>query len=254
MVSLLVSLLLLLTLAGCAAKPAARPVAVHIEDVAYAAGKESVRGCLCLPANQGPWPGLVIIHGDRGLDTWTKEQARRLSRRGFATLAVDLYRGELPGNLLDAHIMDRGVPEEQMLGDLRAAVDYLAGRRDVRSGALGVIGWDMGGGYALDVARHDPRLKAVVTCYGRLTTDPEWLKPLNASVLGIFAGKDQGITPDTIARFRAAIEKAGKRVAGLHVYADADHGFLSSGAAPLADARADAWKKIDAYLAAELQR
>src|SRR5262249_38088519 len=155
---------------------------------------------------------------DFGLTGWIKDQARRLADRGYITLAVDLYRGEKPGNLMDAHIMDRGLPEERVIADLKGAVDYLARRPDVRQGRLGIIGWDMGGGYALDAALQDRRLRAVVTCYGRLITDSQLLVPLRASVLGIFGAEDEGITAKTIQQFRTAMRKAGKRVAGLHVY------------------------------------
>jgi carboxymethylenebutenolidase len=251
-------LTLIVALAGCAAKPAAPPEGVRAEAVAYPAGKEMLHGYLCRPAGDGRRPGLVAIHGDRGLNAWTKQQARRLAGRGFVVLAVDLYHGELPGDQLDAHIMDRGLPDDQVLGELKAAVDGLTRRPDVRADALGVIGWGMGGGYALDAALHDPRLRAVVTCSGRLTTDSDWLKPLNASVLGLFAARDEGITADTVRRFRAAMRTAGKRLAGLHVYADAGHDFFtpsSPHAAPGdAAARVAARKRIDAYLAAELGR
>src|SRR5262249_52224013 len=125
----------------------------------------------------------------------------------------------------------------------------------VRPAAVGVLGWDSGGGYALDGALKDSRLRAVVTCYGRLATDPVLLAPLHASVLGIFAEKDEGISGQTIEQFRAAMRKAGKRVAGLHVYDGCEHGFLNPSDKPqLTPAARDAWDKIEQFLAAELQR
>ncbi len=223
------------------------------ETVAYPSGKETVRGVLYHPGGDGPFPAVVFVHGDFGLTDSVKDQAERLARRGYAVLAVDLYRGQTPADLMDAHILSR-LPDDQALADLRAAVDYLTSRRDVRGDRIGILGWDMGGGYALDAALQDSRLRAVVTCYGRLTTDPELLKPLRASVLGIFAGKDEGISADTIERFRAAMAKAGKRVAGIHVYPDCANGFLDPAATGPAEARADAWDKIDAYLDAELRK
>jgi carboxymethylenebutenolidase len=252
----IVTLLPLLLFAGCTAKSADVP-RVATEEVTYSSGHEEVSGYLCRPAGRERSPGLVVIHGDRGLDAWTKRQARRLASLGYVVLAVDLYRGQLPGDLLDAHIMDRGLPEDQVLRDLKAAVSFLAERPDVRGDALGVVGWDMGGGYALDAAIHDPRLKAAVTCYGRLTTDPQWLRPLQATVLGIFAGKDEGIPPETIQQFRNAMRKAGKGRAGTTVYPDAGHGFLNpnlSGPNPANEAaRRDAWRQIEAFLATQLK-
>jgi carboxymethylenebutenolidase len=218
-----------------------------------------VRGLLYRPAGQGPFPALVVIHEDHGLTDWVKEQAKRLCDKGYVVLAVDLYRGQVVTDVLDAHIMDRGLPEDRVLADLKAAVDYLAGRKDVRASALGVIGWGMGGGYALDAAVRDPRLRAAVVCYGRLTTDPALLASLRASVLGIFAGKDEGISPETIDQFRAAMQKAGKRVADTRIYPACGHGFMNpsspyTSGAPPAEAIADAWNKLEAYLDAELNR
>lgn len=248
-------------LAGCSGssgsgpKPSSDPAG---EPVSYQAGKDTLHGILHRPDGQGPFPAVVVVHGDFGLTEWVKGQARRLAQRGYVTLAVDLYRGDTPpADVMDAHILDRALPEDRVRADLRAAVDYLAGRPDVRAGAIGIIGWGSGGGNALDAAIADSRLRAVVVCYGRLVTDAKLLTPLRASVLGIFAGKDEGISPATIEQFGAAMRKAGKRVAGLEVYAGCDHGFLDppGGAASdpaVAKAVARAREKIDAYLAAEL--
>ena len=144
-----------------------------------------------------------------------------------------------------------------MEADLKAAVNYLASRVDVRKEALGIIGWGLGGGYALDAARQNPRLRAVVVCYGRLTTDARLLGPMKASVLGIFAGKDEGISAETIKQFRTAMRKAGKRLSGIHVYPEQRHGFMdpsdpanSKGTPP--EAARDAWDRIETFFAREL--
>jgi carboxymethylenebutenolidase len=229
-----------------------------VETVAYRSRHDTVRSLLYRPRGSGSFSAIVAIHEDFGLNDWLKEQAARLSSKGYAVLAVDLYRGEAASSVLDAHIMDRGLPEERALADLKAAVDYLGSRPDVRADRIGIIGWDSGGGYALDAAIKDGRLKTAVVCYGRLTTDAALLEPLNASVLGIFASKDEGISADTIEQFHRAMDKAGKRVAGLQVYAGCRHGFMNPSALTdptgvETEALADAWQKIEGHLAAELK-
>jgi carboxymethylenebutenolidase len=229
------------------------------ETVMYPSGKESVRGFLCRPAWDGPFPGLIVIHDDFGLTDWVKERAKHLANRGYVVLAIDLYRGEAVSNLEDAHIMDRGLPEDRVYRDLKAAVDYLAGRKEVRADKMGVLGFGMGGGYALDAAIRDGRLHAVVTCYGRLTTDAKLLAPLNASVLALFAGKDKGISPETIEQFRVAMNKAGKRIAGLRVYSECGHGFLDPAnwptyGKPKPEDVENGWEVIEHYLYDELKR
>lgn len=239
--------LLLICAIGCTRQPVATPAETGVE---YPSGKETVRGLLYRPPGAERLPALVVVHEDYGLNPWIKEQAQRLAEHGYVVLAVDLYRGEVVDDLLDAHIMGRGLPEDRVSRDLKAAVDYLARRPDVKTDAIGIIGWGAGGGQALDAAIADPRLQTAVVCYGRLTTDPARLATLHGSVLGIFAGKDEGISPQTIQQFRAAMKKAGKRLAGVQVYADAPHGFMHA-ASP---SEADAWQRIETYLAAELKR
>lgn len=244
----------LMFLSGCTNSPAtfAPPApTIHEEMVAYPAGTEKLHGFLCRPARDGRFPAIVVVHGDFGLDDWVKNQARRLAAKDYVVLAVDLYRGEVVKDVMDAHIMDRALPEERIQGDLRAAIDHLAGCAYVRPERIGIIGWDSGGGYALDCALQEPRLRTVVTCYGRLTTDSERLKHLQASVLGIFAGKDEGIGPDTIAQFRQAMSKAGKRVVDLQVYPDCGHGFMAE--AMPSQSNEDAWRRIETCFAHELQ-
>ncbi len=245
-------------LAGCT-RPESGPPAPAVEDVSYAAGRDTVTAVLHRPRGPGPFPALVVLHGDFGLTDGVKEQARRLAAMGYVTLAPDLYRGEHPKELLDAHIMNRGVPEDRVEADVKGALDYLGTRPDVRPGALGVIGWDTGGGYALDAATHDPRLKAVVVCYGRLITDPALLAPLKASVLGLFAGKDEGISAETIESFRRAMADAGKRVAELRVYPKCGPGFMNPKPSPNdvpapPEDVADAWARVQTFLDAELKR
>jgi carboxymethylenebutenolidase len=85
------------------------------------------------------------------------------------------------------------------------------------------------------------------------------LASLQASVLGIFGGQDEGISPETIEAFRAAMHKAGKRPAGIHVYPASGHGFLNpvnqpDGTHQMTEDATDAWRKIETYLAAELKR
>jgi carboxymethylenebutenolidase len=254
----------LLGLAGCARLtttplPAEKP-APAAESITYPAGTESGHSLLYHPAGQGPFPAVIVVHDDYGLTDWVKRQAERLADRGYLVLAVDLYHHQAVGDVMDAHIMSRGLPQDQVMAELKAAADYLMRHPNHRGDALGILGWGMGGGYALDAALQDARLRAVVTCYGRLTTDAKLLAPLQASVLGIFAGRDEGISPETIEQFRTAMRRAGKRLAGIHVYPECGHGFMNpqepnpsgTAGADAGQAAADARGKMETFLSAEL--
>ena len=82
---------------------------------------------------------------------------------------------------------------------------------------------------------------------------------MKASVLGLFAGKDEGISPEIIESFRRAMADAGKRVAELHVYPECGPGFMNPRPSPNdvpgpPEAVSDAWSRVEAYLAVELKR
>jgi carboxymethylenebutenolidase len=211
---------------------------------------------LLRPTEVASFPAVIVVHGDHGLTDWVKRQAQRIAQQRYAVLAVDLYRGEVVTDMMDAHIMERGLPEDRARGDLKAAVDFLVGRPEVR-GPIGIIGWDTGAGYALDAAIHDSRLKAAAFCYGRLVTDSTLLAPLEAPVLGIFGRNDIGISTDTVEQFRKAMQKAGKRL-DTHTYPDCPHDFMDSSLVPpsaqTSEATSDAWRRIDEFLAKELRR
>ncbi len=203
-------------------------------------------------------PGLLLLHEDHGLTEWEIEQARKLAGEGYVVMAVDLYGGQKVDSVMDAHIMGRAMPEDAVLAALKAAVDELAARPEVDKSRLGVIGWDMGGGYALDAARRDSRLTACVICYGTVVTDPKLLSALHASVLGIFGGKDEGIGDETVTAFRKALTVAGKNHE-IKVFPDSPHGFMNP-ASPEAGGKTDpqaaqaAWSTILTFLANELQK
>jgi carboxymethylenebutenolidase len=82
----------------------------------------------------------------------------------------------------------------------------------------------MGGGYALQLAIHDPDLKAVSINYGALATDPADLGKIHASVVGNFGGQDHGIPAESIDAFAAQLKKQGVPV-NVKIYPDAGHAF-----------------------------
>ena len=263
---LVLLLCLIATELGC--KPSAsspsQPVTASITttDLVLDSPGAPCRGKLVTPspgtASPKQRPGLLLIHEDHGLTEWELEQARKLANHGYVVFAVDLYGGQKVDSAMDAHIMERGLPQDRVLATFKTAVDYLAHSPNVRADQLGVIGWDIGGGYALDAARNDSRLKACVICYGRVVTDPALLTPLQASVLGIFAGKDEGISDETVTNFKKALLQAGKN-GSVKVFVNSNHGFMnpaSPEAGGVVDTQASqsAWDAIQSFLADQLKK
>jgi carboxymethylenebutenolidase len=221
---------------------------------------EEVKAFLAEPAGKGPFPAIVVIQEWWGLNDWIKENAKRLAGHGYVCLAPDLYHGKVTDDPNVAGQLLKGLPQDRALGDLKAAVTKLTHKENVKKDRIGVIGWCMGGGYALQLALHDKRVKACTMCYGRVVTEPEALKPLNAAVLGIFGAEDRGILPKDVHKFEAAMKEAGKEVAGIHIYKNAGHGFMRPSNGPdkenpayQQEAAKDAWKQIDKFFAMTLK-
>lgn len=224
-------------------------------QVTYKSGTEEVKGTLYAPASaKGKLPALVVIHEWWGLNDWVQEQASKLADQGYVTLAIDLYRGKVAKTPDEAHELMRGVPSDRASRDLTAAADFLRSQSNVDPSRVGVIGWCMGGGYALDLALADPKLKVAVINYGHLMVDPANLAKINAKVLGIFGGQDRGITPADVHAFEDAMKKAGKSVE-IKIYDDAGHAFENpnnkDGYKPQ-DA-ADAWQRTTNFLEQNLK-
>lgn len=229
-------------------------VAADSRAVSYKSGDETVNALLYTPQGKGPFPALVVIHEYWGLNDWVKEQASRLADQGYVALAIDLYRGKVATTPDEAHEIMRGVPQDRATRDLLAATSYLRSQNDVDPTRVGSIGWCMGGGYSLDLALNDPKLKATVINYGHLATDDAALKKINASILGIFGGQDRGISVADVNKFEAQLKALGKTVE-IHIFPDAGHGFENPNNKPAyrADDAQQAWKLTVDFLAKHLK-
>jgi carboxymethylenebutenolidase len=229
--------------------------AADSKSVSYKSGDETVQALLYMPSGKGPFPAIIVIHEYWGLNDWVKEQASKLADEGYETLAIDLYRGKVATTPDMAHELMRGVPEDRAKRDLHAAFEFLQSQPNVKKDRIGAIGWCMGGGYALDVALQEPTLAAAVINYGHLATDPEALKKINAPILGLFGGQDQGIPPADVKKFAETLQKMGKKI-DVKIYDDAGHAFENpnnkTGYKP--DDAADAWKRTIAFFAETLKK
>ena len=228
--------------------------AADSRNVSYKSGDETVNAVMYTPQGNGPFPALVVIHEWWGLNDWVKEQASKLADQGYVTLTIDLYRGKVATTPDEAHEIMRGVPEDRANRDLLAASSYLRAQKNVDPKRVGSIGWCMGGGYSLDLALNDPKLKAAVINYGHLATDEAALKKIDAAILGIFGGQDRGIPPADVNKFEAQLKALGK-TAEIHIFPDAGHAFENPGNKQgyRAENATQAWKLTLDFLAKNLK-
>jgi carboxymethylenebutenolidase len=214
----------ILLLSGLMSMLAMSALGADSHPVSYKSGDETVNALLYTPQGKGPFPAIVVIHEYWGLNDWVKEQASKLADQGYVALAIDLYRGKVATTPDEAHEIMRGVPQDRADRDLLAATAFLRSQKNVDPKRVGSIGWCMGGGYSLDLALEDPKLKVVVINYGHLATEDASLKKISAAVLGIFGGQDRGIQVADVNKFEAQLKALGKTVE-IHIFPDAGHGF-----------------------------
>ena len=212
-------------------------------------GTDTVSGFVAEPNTSVRHPAVIVIHTWWGLNDWVREQTQKLAEQGFVAVAVDLYDGHVTTDPSEAQDLRMGLKDGIAIRDLMAAFAYLYMRKDVDHDHIGVIGWDMGGGYALKLAMYQPRLAACVVNYGTLPTDPTDIQQIVAPVLGNFGALDKGVLPGDVQLFEKTMKNIQRRV-DIKIYDGAGHGFENPDNKDTyqPEAAADAWARSIAFL------
>ncbi|HEY2955240.1 MAG TPA: dienelactone hydrolase family protein [Candidatus Eisenbacteria bacterium] len=239
------------TLAGAAPArkpaPAATVTAADTSRVHLGPAGASTDAFVALPPGSGNVPGVVVIQEWWGLNGQIREIARRLAKEGYVAIAPDLYHGKVTSDPEMAHTLMRGLDENRALVDLNEAARWLAAQPRTAGRRMGVVGFCMGGRLAELFALGDSSLAAAVMFYGYPETRPDRLAALRAPLQGHFGAEDQGIPPDSVAAFQAALSSAGK-FAEIHLYPGAGHAFMHEGRKSYrADAAKQAWARTLAF-------
>ncbi len=127
-----------------------------------------MRGYLVKPAGDGPFPAVLVIHENRGLNPYIEDVARRAAVEGFLTLAPDgLYPiGGYPGNDDDGKVMQKSLDKSKLFTDLLNSARFLKGH-ELSNGKLGATGFCYGGGVVNNLAvQMGSDLNAGVLFYG----------------------------------------------------------------------------------------
>lgn len=211
---------------------------VSTSDIEY---HPKANGYLAEPAEEGSYPGIVMIHEWWGLNDNIKQMAEKLASHGYVVLAVDLYEGEVATTSDEARQLRSSFEQNDWTQNMNSAVLFLQNNNDVEK--IGSIGWCFGGGQSLELALNNTSLDATVMYYGQPVTDSQRLSAIDWPILGIFAGEDMGIPVDTVMQFESALGELGIENQ-IIVYPEVDHAFANpSGDRYAPDAAKDAWKK-----------
>jgi carboxymethylenebutenolidase len=220
-------------------------------------GSTALSGYLARPSGAGPWPAIVAIHEIFGLDDQFRRHCDRLAAAGYLTLGLNLFSDGGPRRCIvttmRALFRGRGKP----VADIDAARRYLAESAD-STGKVGIIGFCMGGGFALLCA---PRGFDVASAnYGQAPAHPAEHFQDACPVVASYGGRD----PLMLGQAKR-VEK-GLTAAGIphdfKVYPGVGHSFLNDemtgpralqpiervlNVGPRPEAAQDAWARIEKY-------
>ncbi|RFA17007.1 carboxymethylenebutenolidase [Subtercola boreus] len=218
-----------------------------------------LHGVLAVPAGEGPWPAVVMVHEAFGLTDVMKRQVERMAASGFLVLMPDLFVDGGPRKCLRATFAAITSGRGRVWIDVEAARSYLVGREDC-TGRVGVLGFCMGGGFAL-VAAADRGFDVASVNYGRLPRDLDDALTGACPIVGSYGGRDNSLR-GAAAKLDAALEARGIPH-DVKEYPSAGHSFLNDaptgpaalrplmkailGAGPEPEAAADAWARIDDF-------
>lgn len=242
-------------------------------------------------AARGALPAVIVIHGAWGPDAHIRDVAGRLASAGYLAFVPDLYAhgGTRPPELApdridafkrftdglptgDPDARERALAEmpetererieesrravhaamdspDRFVDDLRGAVAHLRDHPDC-NGQIGTVGFCLGGGLGGLLACDDRDVRATVVFYGP-PPPAERAGEISSPILGVYGGKDRGIT-DAVPAFAEAMTAAG-RPFDHRVYPGAPHAFFND-TRPSYRVRAsrDAWARTLGFLAEHL--
>ena len=148
---------------------------------------QELNAAIAVPEGTGPWPAVVMVHEVFGIDDNMRAQMLRLAQAGYVVIMPDLYSRGGARKCLTATFKALAAGSGQAFEDIEAAKTLVQSRPDVSS-KVGVIGFCMGGGFALLLANND--YQAAVSNYGMLPKNIDEALAGACPILGNYGAKD----------------------------------------------------------------
>lgn len=210
----------------------AGPVEVPVAD-----GK--IPAYRAMPDKQGTFPTILVIQEIFGVHEHIQDVCRRLAKLGYYAIAPELFarQGDVSKmNDITQILKDvvSKVPDAQVMSDLDATVAFAKASKHADTARLGAIGFCWGGRTVWMYAAHNASLKAGVAYYGLIEgMKAEGLRPtdpidigatLKVPVLGMYAGLDTFIKPESVANMEKEIQQSNSG-SQIILFPNVDHGF-----------------------------
>jgi len=189
---------------------------IQSEEISYSAGGVEMKAYIAWDSDlAGQRPGVLVVHEWWGNNPYARRRADMLAGLGYTGMALDLYgEGKVAANpdeaggLMNGLLSDLGVVRSRF----NAALDALKAHRSTDAAKSAAIGYCMGGGVVLHMARYGADLKAVASFHGAL--------PLGVAAEGeggevtariaVYHGEDDVLIPEeAVSAFKAEMEKTG---------------------------------------------
>jgi carboxymethylenebutenolidase len=227
--------------------------------IEFDANGSTASGYLATP-DAATGPGVVVLHAWWGLTEPFRQACDRLAEAGFVALAPDLYHGKTATTVAEAEVLGAALDqqEDQWRGDITGALRFLrengaTSPADGR-GAFGIVGFSLGGAYALDTSvTLADEVAAVVIFYD--TYPGLDYRSAKAAYLCHYAEDDSFVSADSVARMKQELQAAGRQ-ATIYTYPGTRHWFVEANRPDAYDATAAAlaWERTLAFLNTELRR
>jgi len=189
-----------------------------------AADGHPMRAAFAAPADGRTHAGVIVIHEAFGLNDDIRRITGMVADLGYAALAPDLFDGpRARANCIARTMLTLSRGEGDAFKDIAAARSFLNQQPNVDAERTGVIGFCMGGGFALMHAARAP-LAAAAAFYGNVPKTVEQLKGV-CPVLGGFGGQDRMFAPQGLRLEKLLTEMNVEH--DVKIYPDAGHSFMS---------------------------
>lgn len=191
-------------------------------------------GVAAIPAGEGPFPAVLVMHSAVGLSDFYKVKAPKLAELGYLAVATDMYGADvdISSEAAYAPVYMNLLEHPELLRErIVAWFDAVSARPDVDPARVAAIGYCFGGKCVLELARSGADVKAVVSYHGILPTHAPAQPGTVKGHVAAYCGRNDPYAPlEDITALRKELESAGITYS-LMVYGDVEHGFTDPHAA-----------------------